>query len=99
MIIDIILSVNKTLIIDVRESFEYKMGHVDGAINIPLSKIRHDTFITGVDRDTEVIVYCRTGHRSSMAIYHWSKMGFTKLVNGISAKEVIKNFKPLQDSN
>ncbi len=83
---------SKKLIIDVREPIEYKMGHVDGALNIPLSKIRSDTSLSSVAKDTEVIVYCRTGHRSTIAIRHWTKMGFTNLINGTSAKHVTNTY-------
>lgn len=84
---------SKRLIIDVREPFEYESGRVDGAINIP-----PETLIAGpkelenIDKDTKIIVYCRTGSRSAASIEILKSMGFNNLVNGINAQHVVKNY-------
>lgn len=83
----------KRVIIDVREPFEYASGHVEGALNIPpaalmsgAEKLKH------LDKDTELIVYCRTGSRSNASIQILKQMGFSNLTNGINAGHVTKNF-------
>jgi len=79
------------IIIDVREPFEFKMGHVEGALNIPPS-----TLIAGLPRqladtpkDTELILYCRSGARSNTSIRILQQYGFTNLINGINKDQVI----------
>jgi rhodanese-related sulfurtransferase len=79
----------KKFIIDVREPSEYLMGHVAGAINIPPSKILTGEDILGnIPRDAEIILYCRSGSRSNVAMNILRSFGYTNVVNGIN-KEVV----------
>ncbi|MDC3424333.1 rhodanese-like domain-containing protein [Aquibacillus sp. 3ASR75-11] len=55
---------NSTLI-DVRETHEYSSGHIHGAINIPLSKLKQS--LTEIPTDKELILYCQSGIRSKQA--------------------------------
>lgn len=81
------------LYIDVREPFEYAMGHVNGAINIPVSSLmKGSQKLADIPKDAELIVYCRTGHRSAVAISILKKLGYTDLVNGKSKSEVEANY-------
>lgn len=81
------------LIIDVREPIEYKMGHAEGALNIPPSQLMSGApLLDNVDKSAEIIVYCRTGARSKTAIHLLQQMGFTNLTNGINAQHVTKNY-------
>lgn len=84
---------SKQLIIDVREPSEYEAGHVDGALNIPPSELLSGAKqLANVDRDTKLVVYCRTGSRSNTSIQLLKQLGFTNLVNGINAGHVEKNY-------
>jgi len=55
---------NGAIFVDVRSKEEYKDKHIEGSINIPISSI-HDMY-TSLPKDKEIIVYCRTGTRSSI---------------------------------
>ena len=77
------------VIIDVREPEEYASGHVAEARNVPLSKLAGDpAVIADVAKDAEVILYCRSGNRSAMAMSILRAKGYTNLVNGINQKNV-----------
>ncbi len=82
-----------TIIIDVREPFEYKMGHVKGALNLPPAalmagaKILEDT-----PKDMQLVLYCRSGARSNASMYYLKQLGFTNVVNGINQLHVEKNY-------
>ena len=77
------------IIVDVREPFEFKMGHVRGALNIPPSKIMAGAKqLDNVAKDTEIILYCHTGSRSNVAAHFLRQMGFTNVVNGINKDHV-----------
>lgn len=82
---------SRRIVIDVREPFEFEQGHVVGSLNIPPADlISGAPALNGVDKDTEIIVYCRTGSRSNASIQILKQMGFTNLVNGINQGHVEK---------
>lgn len=79
----------KQLVIDVREPFEFAQNHVEGAINIPPANLMAGASeLDGVPKDTEIIVYCRTGSRSDVAIHILRSLGYTRLANGINQEHV-----------
>lgn len=83
----------KRIIIDSREPYEYESGHVEGAINIPpMELMSGSSKLKDVDKDTELILYCRTGSRSNVSIQILRQQGFTNLVNGINASQVEKKY-------
>lgn len=81
------------VIVDVREPFEFMLGHVKGAINIPPSKlIAGSEKLSRVPMDAEIIVYCRTGSRSAVAMNILKDMGYTNIKNGINKDQVEARF-------
>lgn len=77
------------MIIDVREPFEFKTGHVKGAINIPPNKLMAGAKeLVGVSKDTELILYCRSGSRSAVSANILKTQGFTNIINGINKDQV-----------
>ena len=79
-------SSSNVLVVDVRTSQEYAQGHLQGAINIPLSDL--PLRIGGLGQNRPILVYCRTGYRSAQASCILVKAGFTKVYNlegGITA--------------
>lgn len=84
---------NTRVIVDVREPFEFETGHVEGALNIPPESLMQGASeLDGVDKDTEIVLYCRTGSRSNVAMQILQQQGFTNLVNGVSAGRVQKTY-------
>lgn len=80
----------KTVIVDVREPFEFKSGHVKSAVNIPPARLMagEPKELAQLPRDTQLIVYCRTGSRSSASIPYLMQYGFTNVKNGINQDHV-----------
>ncbi|HHZ02451.1 MAG TPA: FAD-dependent oxidoreductase [Tissierellia bacterium] len=66
-------------IVDVREKFEYKRGHVKGALNIPLSELRKR--YNEIPKDIPVYLYCRSGQRSYNAVMALQNLGYTNVYN------------------
>lgn len=84
---------SERIIIDVREPFEYMAGHVEGAINIPPSELMAGAAkLDGVAKDSELILYCKSGSRSNISMHMLNGMGFTNVVNGMNAMNVEKNY-------
>lgn len=65
-------------LIDVRETFEYEMSNLDGE-NIPLSGVLIEA--DKISQDKPVIVHCRSGKRSAVAIMQLEDLGYTNLYN------------------
>lgn len=84
---------NQRIIIDVREPNEYNEGHVEGALNMPPSELLAGAQkLNGVPKDTELILYCVSGSRSNVSMQILKGMGYTNLINGINAGQVIKKY-------
>ena len=67
-------------IIDVREPYEYKEGHIPGSKLIPLGQLSRRLNELGA-KDQEVIVVCRSGSRSGLAAQQLAGWGYNKVIN------------------
>lgn len=65
-------------LIDVREDFEYEMSNLGGTL-IPLAGIMIES--DKIAKDKPVIVQCRSGKRSAIAIMQLEQKGFDNLYN------------------
>lgn len=73
------------VIIDVREPEEYELGHLDGAINISSESLMAGApELKDIPKDSHLLVYCRYGSRSKIAMEIFKTLGFTNMVNGIN---------------
>jgi len=68
------------MVIDVRSLQEYRGGHVPGAINIPHTEIAAHLDELQPYRDRDVVIYCKSGRRASIARKVLSDAGFTRLL-------------------
>ncbi len=57
---------NGAMIIDVRTPFEFKKGHMEGSVNIPLDSIGKQIKKISAYK-LPIITCCRSGHRSGIA--------------------------------
>ncbi|MDD5435508.1 MAG: rhodanese-like domain-containing protein, partial [Nitrospira sp.] len=57
----------------------FKEGHIEGAVNIPVSEL--ESRLGELSRDKSIIVYCRSGSRSRSAADILVKNGFTQVYN------------------
>lgn len=77
------------IIVDVREQSEYANGHIAGALNITPAQIMDGAkALSGVNKDTEIVLYCISGSRSNVASHILRSQGFTNLVNGVNKEQV-----------
>lgn len=74
------LAKGKTMhILDVREDFEFMLGHLPGAINVPLSNLT--VHLNGFDKGETYYIICRTGNRSNYACKYMESLGFRRVYN------------------
>lgn len=69
------------LLLDIREKEEFEEKSIPKAINIPLSKLLFNIDNIEEYKNKDVIVYCRSGHRSITACNLLSIEGFDYLYN------------------
>ena len=67
-------------IIDVRTPGEFKTGHIQGSINIPLQSLSGS--LSKIKKDKPVITCCASGIRSASAKNILKSAGFTEVHNG-----------------
>ena len=81
------------VIIDVRSPQEFAAGHLKGALNIPLDQIQQKPdVIAGLEKSSEVLVYCKSGARSAVACSILAQQGFNRVLNGGSMATLLMNF-------
>ncbi|MEI6086877.1 MAG: rhodanese-like domain-containing protein [Bacteroidota bacterium] len=67
-------------LVDVRTEAEFAEGHVKGSTNIPLHTIPNE--LDQFKNKTNIIVFCRSGGRSSQAKAYLDVNGFMNVING-----------------
>lgn len=80
-------------LVDVRSPQEFDAGHVKGSTNIPLDRISHA--IDKFENKKNIIVFCRSGNRSSQAKSILEKNGFTNVTNGGTWQSVNEKLKKI----
>jgi hydroxyacylglutathione hydrolase len=66
-----------TTTLDVRGGTEYRKGHIDGAIHIPLGYLPKE--FGSLPKNTRLIAYCSSGIRSAIAASYLRRKGFTNV--------------------
>jgi len=73
---------SKPVVLDVRTSGEFADGHINGAKLIPWTDRDFETRASKeLDRSKPVLVYCRSGARSTAAAKKLASLGFTDVRN------------------
>lgn len=68
------------IILDVREQDEYDSGHIPGAVLLPVGTIDEETAAEVIpEKDSTVLVYCRSGNRSKTASSVLAELGYTNI--------------------
>lgn len=68
------------IMVDVRTEDEYNENHIDGAVLLTLDTINEEAVANIVEsKDTPIIVYCKSGNRSSQALVMLKSLGYTEV--------------------
>jgi adenylyltransferase/sulfurtransferase len=70
---------DRPLLLDVREPREWEMARIDGARLVPLGTLAG--VIPSLDRDSEIVVMCKSGVRSANAARQLRDAGFRRVLN------------------
>jgi thioredoxin 1 len=74
------IKTDSSILIDVREPFEFKSNRIKGAINIPASG-NLEKAADSLNKEFSLFIYCTSGFRSSNAAQKLYDKGFRKLYN------------------
>lgn len=80
-----------TIVIDVREPSEFVESHFKGAINIPSGDFEDGKIkdrLGDDQKDSEIILYCRTGVRAERCLHILKQRGFKNVTNGINQRSL-----------
>jgi phage shock protein E len=80
-------------LVDVRSPQEFDAGHVKGSSNIPLDRISNS--LDKFKNKKNIIVFCRSGNRSSQAKSILERNGFANVTNGGTWQSVNENLKSI----
>ena len=72
-------TVEDFVIIDARTEEEFSEGHIEGAILIPEYEITERAEKEIPEKDTLILVYCRSGRRSKIASDALVQLGYTNV--------------------
>lgn len=73
-------------LVDVRTSAEFAGGHAKGSVNIPLDQVASN--LDKFKGQKNIVVFCRSGNRSSQAKSILEQNGFTNVTNGGTWQDV-----------
>ena len=74
------MDTQEVIILDVREQDEYDAGYIPGAVLLPVGTINEETAASAIpEKDTVVLVYCRSGNRSKTASQALADLGYTQI--------------------
>jgi rhodanese-related sulfurtransferase len=68
---------DEVLLLDVRTLEEFNQGHIAGAVLSPYDAL--ETMFKEQDKSRPIVLYCRSGNRSSIALRTLSRMGYTNV--------------------
>ncbi|MDD2441605.1 MAG: rhodanese-like domain-containing protein [Eubacteriales bacterium] len=67
------------LLIDVRTEAEFKSGHIEGALLLPIDQLQAKLSELPKDKATPLVVYCRSGNRSATAAQILLQAGYSQV--------------------
>ena len=76
----------RAFLVDVRTPQEFADGHVKGSVNIPLDQVQSQ--LSKFKSKENIVVFCRSGNRSSQAKSILEQNGFKNITNGATWQNV-----------
>jgi phage shock protein E len=80
------VSYKNSFLVDVRSPEEFATGTAAGAVNIPYDQVA--THLNEFKNKEQIVVFCKSGGRSSQAKATLEQNGFKNVTNGINLENV-----------
>jgi rhodanese-related sulfurtransferase len=80
------IAAGSVIVVDVRQQAEWKTGHIEGALHIPLTQLSNQQH--QLPSDKTIVTVCRSGHRSALAARTLARTGHDvlNLSGGMNAR-------------
>ncbi len=75
------IELNDAVLVDVRTEDEYNSGYIENSLNMDYFSNEFSINVDKLDKNIPIILYCRSGKRSSMSANKISKLGFKEIYN------------------
>ena len=75
------IEINNAVLIDVRTHNEYSSGYIENSLNIDYLSNDFSKNVQKLDKNIPIVLYCRSGKRSSRSANILSKLGFNEVYN------------------
>lgn len=72
---------HELVLLDVRTQAEYESGHILNAINISHEQILEDPELLAEYKDSQMVVFCRSGGRAGKVIQLLESIGFEDIID------------------
>ncbi|MCL2286016.1 MAG: rhodanese-like domain-containing protein [Firmicutes bacterium] len=76
---NIMKETNHFILLDVRTEAEFRESRIEGALLIPYDEIRGRANAELPDKNTVILIYCRSGRRSVSAAADLAALGYTNI--------------------
>lgn len=71
------------VVVDVRSKLEFWLGHLPGAVNVPVDELPEGLDrLPGLTPKSRILVYCASGARSASAAVTLRAAGYDRVVDG-----------------
>lgn len=67
------------ILLDIRSKEEFREGHIEGAINIPLQFLAYEAENELLEKDQTIVLYCRSGVRTLTAAEILKQLDYTEV--------------------
>lgn len=82
-------------VIDVRSKLEFWLGHLPGAVCVPVDQLPHGLAeVPGLTPKSRILVYCASGARSAAATSALRAAGYQRVTDGGGMGEARRDFVP-----
>lgn len=71
-----IMDTQEAIVLDVRTIEEFKEGHIENAVLLPVDQIENDADKVLSNKNASILVYCRSGNRSKSASLKLIELGY-----------------------
>ena len=75
------IEINSAVLVDVRTHDEYNSGYIENSLNIDYLSNDFSENVEKLDKNTPIVLYCRSGKRSSLSANKLSELGFKEIYN------------------